>query len=108
MKASALGPTARVQNGWTILLPVQEYYLSILSAPRPCRAGKMMAFSSDVDLAKLGRSGSSGSDTDGQQRKPAAFSSQLYNTLVTLHSSITGHLTTPVTLYRSLLCVPGQ
>lgn len=62
----------------------------------------MMAFTSDVDLAKLGRSGSSGSDTDGQQRKPAAFSSQLYNSLVTFHSSIMGHLSTLVTLY---MCV---
>ena len=63
-------------NCW---VPVQEYYLSVLLAPRPGRAGSMMAFSSDVDLAKLG---SSGSDTDGQLKKPAAFSTQLYNSLV--------------------------
>ncbi len=61
---------------------MQEYYLSVLSAPRPGRASKMMAFCSDLDLAKLGRSGSSGSDTNGQQRNPVAFSSQLYNSLV--------------------------
>ncbi len=65
---------------WLICqLPVQEYYLSVLLAPRPGRATNMMAFSSDVDLAKLG---SSGSDTDGQLKKPAAFSTQLYNSLV--------------------------
>lgn len=63
-------------------VPVQEYYLSVLLAPRPGRAGSMMAFSSDVDLAKLG---SSGSDTDGQLKKPAAFSTQLYNSLVHHH-----------------------
>lgn len=59
----------------------QEYYLSVLSAPRPGRASKMMAFSSDVDLAKLG--GSSSSETEGQAyKKPVAFSSQLYKSLV--------------------------
>jgi hypothetical protein len=43
----------------------------------------MAAFSSDMDLTKIGRSGSSGSDIDGQQqRKPVALSSQLYNSLV--------------------------
>ena len=43
----------------------------------------MMAFSSDVDLAALGRSGSSGSDGDGQRgAKAVPLTSQLYNTLV--------------------------
>ncbi|CAK0787367.1 hypothetical protein CVIRNUC_010587 [Coccomyxa viridis] len=61
----------------------KEYYLSVLSAPRPGRASKMMAFSSDVDLAALGRSGSSGSDGDGQRgSKAVPLTSQLYNTLV--------------------------
>lgn len=61
----------------------------MLSAPRPGRAAKMAAFSSDMDLTKLGRSGSSGSDTEGQQqRKPMAFSSQLYNSLVSTLSSL--------------------
>ena len=55
----------------------------MLSAPRPGRASKMMAFSSDVDLAALGRSGSSGSDGDGQRgSKAVPLTSQLYNTLV--------------------------
>ena len=62
---------------------LQEYYLSVLSAPRPGRTSKMMAFSSDVDLAALGRSGSSGSDRDGQRgAKAVPLTSQLYNTLV--------------------------
>ena len=43
----------------------------------------MMAFSSDVDLAALGRSGSSGSDGDGPGgAKAVPLTSQLYNTLV--------------------------
>ena len=50
----------------------------------------MMAFSSDVDLAKLG---SSGSDTDGQPKKPAAFSTQLYNSLVNHQNTITCRFT---------------
>ena len=55
----------------------------MLSAPRPGRASKMMAFSSDVDLAGMGRSGSSGSDADGQRgAKAVPLTSQLYNTLV--------------------------
>ena len=55
----------------------------MLSAPRPGRASKMMAFSSDVDLAALGRSGSSGSDGDAQRgAKAVPLTSQLYNTLV--------------------------
>ena len=55
----------------------------MLSAPRPGRASKMMAFSSDVDLAALGRSGSSGSDADAQRgAKAVPLTSQLYNTLV--------------------------
>ena len=43
----------------------------------------MMAFSSDVDLAALGRSGSSGTDGDAQRgAKAVPLTSQLYNTLV--------------------------
>ena len=62
-------------------LSVQEYYLSVLLAPRPGRATNIMAFNSDVDLAKLE---SNGSDTDGQLKKPASFSTQIYNSLVSL------------------------
>jgi len=63
----------------------QEYYLSVLSGPRPGR-GPRHPFSSDVDLAKMGSGGCGGSGSDGETRAArssgTAFSNHLYNALV--------------------------
>lgn len=64
----------------------QEYYLSVLSAPRPGR-GPRQPFSSDVDLYKMGSGGVGGSGSDGEGapaklNRSTVFSNQLYNALV--------------------------
>ncbi|KAK9909747.1 hypothetical protein WJX75_006863 [Coccomyxa subellipsoidea] len=64
----------------------KEYYLSVLSAPRPGR-GPRQPFSSDVDLYKMGSGGVGGSGSDGEGapaklNRSTVFSNQLYNALV--------------------------
>ncbi len=67
----------------------QEYYLSVLSAPRPGR-GPRQPFSSDVDLYKMGSTGMNGSGSDGEGiglagsklNRSTVISNQLYNALV--------------------------
>ena len=76
---------------------MQEYYLSVLSAPRPGRGGHSarLAFSSDVDLAALDAEAAGHSSDDGGKLHgscgehgragrsgSSTLADQLYNTLV--------------------------